>query len=124
MATSTINRRVWVGSIKGAILPIATLMLVGLMIVPMPSLVLDIGFIANIMISLAVLMVALNAAKPLDFSSFPTVLLFATLLRLALDAGPSLLYRLHLDLASLSIAEFYSDGPASVRLVNETSYLT
>ncbi|MUM15986.1 bifunctional RNase H/acid phosphatase [Mycobacterium sp. CBMA271] len=46
-----------------------------------------------------------------------------TLLRLALDAGPSLLYRLHLDLASLSIAEFYSDGPASVRLVNETSYL-
>ncbi len=47
-----------------------------------------------------------------------------TLLRLALDAGPSLLYRLHLDLASLSIAEFYSDGPASVRLVNETSYLT
>ncbi|WP_078326502.1 bifunctional RNase H/acid phosphatase [Mycobacteroides salmoniphilum] len=47
-----------------------------------------------------------------------------TLLRLALDAGPSLLYRLHLDLAALSIAEFYSDGPASVRLVNETSYLT
>ncbi|QCH23441.1 bifunctional RNase H/acid phosphatase [Mycobacteroides salmoniphilum] len=47
-----------------------------------------------------------------------------TLLRLALDAGPGLLYRLHLDLASLSIAEFYSDGPASVRLVNETSYLT
>lgn len=47
-----------------------------------------------------------------------------TLLRLALDAGPGLLYRLHLDLASLSIAEFYSDCPASVRLVNETSYLT
>ncbi|MGH3726776.1 MAG: bifunctional RNase H/acid phosphatase [Mycobacterium sp.] len=46
-----------------------------------------------------------------------------TLLRLALDAGPSLLFRLHLDLASLSIAEFYSDGPAAVRLVNETSYL-
>lgn len=40
------------------------------------------------------------------------------LLRLALDVGPSLLYRLHLDLASLSIAEFYPDGGASVRLVN------
>lgn len=40
------------------------------------------------------------------------------LLRQALDAGPSLLYRLHLDLASLSIAEFYSDGGASVRGVN------
>ena len=46
-----------------------------------------------------------------------------TLLRLALDAGPGILYRLHLDLASLSIAEFYPDGASSVRLVNDTSYL-
>lgn len=46
-----------------------------------------------------------------------------TLLRLALDAGASVLYRLHLDLASLSIAEFYPDGGASVRLFNDTSYL-
>jgi ribonuclease H / adenosylcobalamin/alpha-ribazole phosphatase len=45
------------------------------------------------------------------------------LLRLALEAGPGILYRLHLDLAALSIAEFYSDGASSVRLVNETSYL-
>ncbi len=47
-----------------------------------------------------------------------------TLLRLALDAGPGILYRLHLDLASLSIAEFYPDGASSVRLVNDTSYLS
>lgn len=46
-----------------------------------------------------------------------------TMLRLALDAGASILQRLHLDLASLSIAEFYPDGNASVRLVNQTSYL-
>lgn len=46
-----------------------------------------------------------------------------TLLRMALDAGPSILHRLHLDLASLSIAEFYPDSGASVRLVNDTSYL-
>ena len=46
-----------------------------------------------------------------------------SLLRMALDAGPSVLYRLHLDLASLSIAEFYPDAGASVRLVNDTSYL-
>lgn len=45
------------------------------------------------------------------------------LLRLALEAGPGILYRLHLDLASLSIAEFYSDGASSVRLVNQTGYL-
>jgi broad specificity phosphatase PhoE/ribonuclease HI len=46
-----------------------------------------------------------------------------TLLRMALDAGPGILYRLHLDLASLSTAEFYPDGVASVRLVNQTAYL-
>jgi probable phosphoglycerate mutase len=45
------------------------------------------------------------------------------LLRMALDAGPGILYRLHLDLASLSIAEFYPDGLSSVRLVNQTGYL-
>ena len=46
-----------------------------------------------------------------------------TLLRFALDAGPAMLYRLHLDLACLSIVDFWPDGGASVRLVNDTSYL-
>jgi ribonuclease H / adenosylcobalamin/alpha-ribazole phosphatase len=46
-----------------------------------------------------------------------------TILRIALDAGPSLLYRLHLDLACLSVVDFWPDGGASVRLVNDTSYL-
>jgi broad specificity phosphatase PhoE/ribonuclease HI len=46
-----------------------------------------------------------------------------SLLRMGLDAGPSLLFRLHLDLASLSIVEFYPDGNASVRLVNDISHL-
>ncbi len=46
-----------------------------------------------------------------------------TLLQIALGVGPSLLYRLHLDLASLSIAEFYPDGGASVRLANDTSHI-
>jgi flagellar biosynthesis protein FlhA len=82
-----INMRVWGETAKSGVLPMAILMLVVLMIVPVPSLVLDIGFITNIMISLAVLMVALNVAKPLDFSAFPTVLLMATLFRLALNVA-------------------------------------
>ncbi|ANY08632.1 bifunctional RNase H/acid phosphatase [Pseudonocardia sp. HH130630-07] len=45
------------------------------------------------------------------------------LLRDALGAGDSVLYRLHLDLACTSVADFYPDGGASVRLVNDTSYL-
>jgi ribonuclease H / adenosylcobalamin/alpha-ribazole phosphatase len=63
-----------------------------------------------------------------DYGPAPVVVVshvtpIKSLLRMALDAGPSLLHRLHLDIASLSIAEFYPDGPAVVRLVNDTSYL-
>ncbi|MGU3294024.1 bifunctional RNase H/acid phosphatase [Williamsia sp. M5A3_1d] len=47
-----------------------------------------------------------------------------TVLRHALDVGPSILFKLHLDLASLSVAEFYSDGGSSVRLVNDTNHLS
>lgn len=46
------------------------------------------------------------------------------LLRHALQSGPGLLYRLHLDLASLSIVDFYPDGGASVRLVNDTGHVS
>ncbi len=77
----------WIAALRGGVLPMAILALVVLMIVPVPSVVLDMGFIANIMLSLAVLMIALNAAKPLDFSAFPTVLLLATLFRLALNVA-------------------------------------
>ncbi|GAA1838259.1 hypothetical protein GCM10009836_16480 [Pseudonocardia ailaonensis] len=45
------------------------------------------------------------------------------ILQEALAATTSLLYRLHLDLASLCIADFFPDGGASVRLVNDTSHL-
>jgi flagellar biosynthesis protein FlhA len=68
-------------------LPGAILLLVALLVVPIPAVLLDVFFIMNIMISLAVLMVALNAQKPLDFSAFPTVLLFATLFRLGLNVA-------------------------------------
>lgn len=83
----TAARAQWLEAVRGAVLPLAILMLVVLMIVPVPAVVLDIGFVGNIMMSLAVLMVALNAARPLDFSAFPTVLLFATLFRLALNVA-------------------------------------
>ncbi|GAA0466866.1 flagellar biosynthesis protein FlhA [Parasphingorhabdus litoris] len=75
------------GRLKSGLLPLATLLLVIFMVLPLPTILLDMGFITNIMISLAILMVALNASKPLDFSSFPTVLLFATLMRLGLNVA-------------------------------------
>jgi flagellar biosynthesis protein FlhA len=74
-------------TLKSSALPVAILVLVGMMVVPVPTFLLDTFFIMNIIISLAVLMVALNAQKPLDFSAFPTVLLFATLFRLGLNVA-------------------------------------
>lgn len=44
-------------------------------------------------------------------------------IRVGLNAGDDLLFRLHLDLASVSDVRFYSDGPTSVHLVNDTSHL-
>ena len=46
-----------------------------------------------------------------------------TMLRDALSVGPELLFRLHLDLASLCIVEYYPDGGSVVRLVNDTAHL-
>ncbi|MEP3422255.1 MAG: FHIPEP family type III secretion protein [Erythrobacter sp.] len=69
------------------VLPFGIFALFVLFVLPIPPLLLDVFFVLNIAIAFAVLMVALNARKPLDFSSFPSVLLFATLLRLALNVA-------------------------------------
>ena len=76
------------GAVPSALaLPLGIFALIALMVLPIPALLLDVFFVLNIAIAVAVLMVALNARRPLDFSSFPTVLLFATLLRLALNVA-------------------------------------
>lgn len=82
-------------ALKSFSLPGAILLLVALMVVPIPAFLLDVFFVMNIMISLAVLMVALNAQKPLDFSAFPTVLLFATLFRLGLNVASTRVVLVH-----------------------------
>ena len=76
-------------------LPVGILALIVLMIVPVPAIVLDVSFVLNIALSVAILMAAMNAAKPLDFSSFPSVLLFATLLRLALNVASTRVVLVH-----------------------------
>ncbi len=86
-AATAFNGPIWASAGRSAVLPIGILALVVLMVVPIPAAMLDVFFIANIMISIAVLMVALNTEKPLDFSAFPSVLLFATLLRLSLNVA-------------------------------------
>jgi flagellar biosynthesis protein FlhA len=68
-------------------IPFGFLLLLGMLLLPVPPLLLDFFFTFNIALSLVILFLAIAAAKPFSFSVFPTVLLFATLLRLALNVA-------------------------------------
>lgn len=69
----------------GAGIPIFVLVMLAMMILPLPPFLLDIFFTFNITLALMVLLAGTYTARPLDFSVFPTILLLATLLRLALN---------------------------------------
>ncbi|WP_368414283.1 flagellar biosynthesis protein FlhA [Falsiroseomonas sp.] len=80
----------WVGLAKPSgdvALGLGVVMLVAVLVVPLPSWLLDVGLALSITSSVLVLMVALFMQRPLDFSAFPTVLLLTTLLRLALNVA-------------------------------------
>jgi flagellar biosynthesis protein FlhA len=72
---------------SGSLLPVGILALVGMLVLPLPVVLLDLFFVFNITISLLILMVALHTHRPLDFSSFPNLLLLATVLRLGLNVA-------------------------------------
>ena len=67
--------------------PILILLVLGMMTLPLPTILLDLLFTFNIAMSMIVLLAALFSLKPLDFSVFPTVLLVTTLLRLSLNVA-------------------------------------
>jgi flagellar biosynthesis protein FlhA len=76
-----------IGLTKSLVLPVTLLALILLMVVPVRPFLLDIFFTLNIVIGLVILMVSLNTFRPLEFSAFPTVLLFATIMRLSLNVA-------------------------------------
>ena len=75
------------GNGKGLAAPILIIMLLAMMILPLPSFVLDLFFSFNIALSIIVLLTSLYTVKPLDFMAFPTVLLVSTMLRLSLNVA-------------------------------------
>ena len=68
-------------------IPVMLLVLLGMMTLPLPPFLLDTFFTFNIALSIVVLLVSVYAKRPLDFAIFPTILLVATLLRLALNVA-------------------------------------
>ncbi len=92
VAGQTLNGRLN-GSVLGAIMqgnlgvPLLLMTMLGMMTLPVPPFLLDVFFTFNIALAVVVLLVAVYAMRPLDFAVFPTVLLIATLLRLALNVA-------------------------------------
>lgn len=72
---------------RGVALTFLILGLVAVLILPLPTFVLDMLLTCNIAGSLLILMATLSASRPLDFSTFPTVILFTALLRLSLNVA-------------------------------------
>ncbi|MBB2486514.1 flagellar biosynthesis protein FlhA [Mitsuaria sp. WAJ17] len=67
--------------------PIAIIMILSMMVLPLPPFMLDLLFTFNIAMAVMVMMVAAHMLKPLDFAAFPTVLLLTTLMRLSLNVA-------------------------------------
>ena len=86
---STIRQRLSNFEFTGLGIPFLVLLIMAMLVLPLPALLLDILFTFNILISLVIIMIAIGTRKPLEFSSFPSVLLFATMLRLALNVASS-----------------------------------
>ena len=70
-----------------SLLPFGIIALVAMLVLPLPVALLDTFFVLNITLSLLILMVAMHTHRPLEFSSFPNLLLIATVLRLGLNVA-------------------------------------
>jgi len=75
--------------------PVLIVLVLSMMVLPLPTFLLDLLFTFNIALSVMILLVAMFTRKPLDFAAFPTVLLFATLLRLSLNVASTRVVLLH-----------------------------
>ena len=73
--------------LRGIGIPVGMLALLAMVVLPLPPLALDVLFTFNIALSLMIVIAVFSVRKPLDFAIFPTVLLMATLFRLALNVA-------------------------------------
>jgi flagellar biosynthesis protein FlhA len=75
--------------------PLAIILILAMMILPLPAFILDLLFTFNIAIAMLVLLAAVNTRKPLEFAAFPTVLLLTTLMRLSLNVASTRVVLMH-----------------------------
>lgn len=82
---------------KDAAMALGVILIIGLMIVPLPAGIVDLLVVINLALSIAIMLLTMYIARPMDFSVFPTVLLLVTLFRLGLNISASRLILLQGD---------------------------
>jgi flagellar biosynthesis protein FlhA len=89
MATQALSMPVWLQKTADSGIGVLVLLMacLGMLVIPMPPFLLDLLFTFNITLSLVIILAVIYVDRPIDFSVFPTVLLLATLLRLALNVA-------------------------------------
>ena len=104
---------------KNSLLALFFIAILGVMLVPVPSLLLDAMLCLNITSSLLILMAVLNAGRPVEFSTFPSVLLFTALFRLALNVASTRLILLEGDAGDVikTFGQFVVGGEPLVGIV-------
>lgn len=129
MATGAMVQTNWVATAKqiltsGLGVPVALLVMLAMIVVPMPPFLLDVLFTFSIALALVVLLATVYVKRPLEFSVFPTVILLSTLLRLALNIASTRVVLLegHTGTAAAghvieSFGEFVVGGNYAVGLV-------
>ena len=73
--------------LSSLVIPVIVLLVLSLLVLPIPPMLLDVFFTFNIILALLIIMVAIHTATPMDFSSFPIIVLFATVMRLGLNVA-------------------------------------
>ena len=87
MTAAVLSANIWQGSKQGIGVLVLIMLVLAMIALPLPPIMLDLLFSFNIALSLVILLVSIYCLRPLEFAVFPTVLLIATLLRLALNVG-------------------------------------
>jgi len=94
-ALSTIRQDLSRIKLANLSIPALVLLIMAMLVIPLPTFLLDVLFTFNIAASVLIIMIAIGTRKPLEFSSFPSVLLLATMLRLALNVASTRVILVH-----------------------------
>ena len=107
------------GKYQGLLLPMATMSLILVILIPLPTSLMDFLLLVNITLSAVILLTVMYVPRPLDFSSFPSLLLGATMFRLVLNTATTRLILTHGEAGEVirTFGEFVARGSLVVAIV-------